>query len=132
MRGLREIGYSRDYRPDVDGLRAIAVLCVLFFHAEVPGFGGGFVGVDLFFVISGFLITRNIYLDHRDGRWSFTEFYLRRARRLLPALLVTLFFTFAAGVVFLAPEHLERLGHSLAYSTFFTSNFLGSSAESVG
>ena len=124
MRGLREIGYSRDYRPDVDGLRAIAVSCVLFFHAEVPGFGGGFVGVDLFFVISGFLITRNIYLDHRDGRWSFTEFYLRRARRLLPALLVTLFFTFAAGVVFLAPEHLERLGHSLAYSTFFTSNFL--------
>src|SRR3990172_9490075 len=113
MRGLREIGYSRDYRPDVDGLRAIAVSCVLFFHAEVPGFGGGFVGVDLFFVISGFLITRNIYLDHRDGRWSFTEFYLRRARRLLPALLVTLFFTFAAGVVFLAPEHLERLGHSL-------------------
>src|SRR3990172_12024929 len=78
MRGLREIGYWRDYRPDVDGLRAIAVLCVLFFHAEVPGFGGGFVGVDLFFVISGFLITRNIYLDHRDGRWSFTEFYLRR------------------------------------------------------
>jgi peptidoglycan/LPS O-acetylase OafA/YrhL len=78
------------YRPDIDGLRAIAVLAVVLFHAGVAGFGGGFVGVDVFFVISGFLITRLI-VD--DPHFSLLAFYQRRAGRILPALAVVVFAT---------------------------------------
>ena len=74
------------YRPDIDGLRAIAVLAVLFFHTEVPGFGGGFVGVDIFFVISGFLITSILVNDIKEDNYSIARFYERRIRRIFPAL----------------------------------------------
>ena len=74
------------YRKDIDGLRAVAVLAVVFFHAKLPGFAGGFVGVDVFFVISGFLITGLIAQDWKDGQFSFLTFYFRRVRRILPAL----------------------------------------------
>src|ERR1700751_692661 len=74
------------YRPDIDGLRAVAVLPVLFYHAGVPGFPGGFVGVDIFFVISGYLICGMINADICNGTFSLGSFYKRRALRILPAL----------------------------------------------
>ena len=76
-----------DARRDIDGLRAVAVLPVVLFHAKVPGFSGGFVGVDVFFVISGYLITGLIAEDWKAGRFSFVTFYFRRVKRILPALL---------------------------------------------
>ena len=82
-----------NYRPEIDGLRAIAVSSVIFYHAQINIFGtkifeGGFIGVDIFFVISGYLITSIIYKEIKsDGNFSFAYFYQRRIRRILPALL---------------------------------------------
>ena len=99
------------YQPHIDGLRAIAVLVVLLFHLGVSGFPGGFVGVDVFFVISGFLITRLIRSEiDETGTFAFGRFYLRRARRLAPALLLTLTLSLIAGVFLFSPESLKRLG----------------------
>jgi peptidoglycan/LPS O-acetylase OafA/YrhL len=81
---------SSTYRPEIDGLRAVAVLAVILFHADVPGFGGGYVGVDVFFVISGYLITSLIVAEHETGTFSLLRFYERRARRILPALFFVL------------------------------------------
>ena len=78
------------YRPEIDGLRAVAVLPILLFHLDVEGLAGGFVGVDVFFVISGYLITRIVRRDVADQRFSFTRFYGRRIRRLFPALLAAI------------------------------------------
>ena len=74
-----------NYRPDIDGMRAIAVMAVILFHLKLSGMEGGFVGVDIFFVISGFLITRILLRDVTAGTFSFSNFYLRRIRRLFPA-----------------------------------------------
>ena len=76
------------YRPEIDGLRALAVASVIFFHAGFESFSGGFVGVDIFFVISGYLITTIIINDINNQKFDLIEFYERRARRILPALLV--------------------------------------------
>jgi len=78
------------YRRDIDGLRAVAVLPVVLFHAGVPGLPGGFVGVDVFFVISGYLITSLIIEDIRGERFSLVDFYERRVRRIFPALIAML------------------------------------------
>ncbi|WP_375206028.1 acyltransferase family protein [Hyphococcus sp.] len=110
------------YYEAIDGLRAVAVLLVLFFHA---GFGfaeGGFVGVDVFFVISGFLITGMIARDIERKEWSFSRFYLRRIARLTPALLVTIIATLVAGYFILAPEDLARLGRTGSYAAVSGSN----------
>lgn len=112
------------YRPDIDGLRTIAVLSVLLFHVGIEGFAGGYVGVDIFFVISGYLITRNIVSETKNNRFSFGSFYIRRARRLLPAFFFTVAVTFILGAVLLSPQHFERLSSSAVYSIFSTSNFL--------
>ncbi len=79
-----------EYRREIDGLRALAVAAVILFHAGVAPFGGGFVGVDIFFVISGYLITALILAERAAGRFSLAGFYARRARRILPALIVVL------------------------------------------
>ncbi|OZA97434.1 MAG: hypothetical protein B7X67_22955 [Rhizobiales bacterium 39-66-18] len=85
------------YRLDIDGVRAIAVLSVLLFHLGVPGVPGGFVGVDVFFVISGYLITANILADVRGGTFSLLRFYDRRIRRIVPALTLVVLATLAVG-----------------------------------
>ena len=112
------------YMAGVDGLRAIAVLSVVLFHLGVSGLSGGFVGVDVFFVISGFLITRLIVSEvNKTGTFSFSNFYSRRVRRLFPALFVTLFFTTIAAFVLFSPQHFQRFGGELVYSIFSVSNF---------
>ena len=95
-----------EYRPDIDGLRAVAVLLVVGFHA-FPGlhaFSGGFVGVDVFFVISGYLITNIISREMAEGRFTFARFYERRARRIFPALFAVLGATLVAGWFVLLPS----------------------------
>ena len=113
----------QDYRPDIDGLRAVAVVPVVLYHAGVPALTGGFVGVDVFFVISGYLITGIVAAGIAAGSFSIVEFYERRARRILPALFVVLAASVAAGWWLLLPEPLERFAKSLLAATLFGSNF---------
>ncbi|WP_353228023.1 acyltransferase family protein [Pseudomonas qingdaonensis] len=110
------------YRPDIDGLRAIAVILVLLFHFDL-GVPGGFVGVDVFFVISGYLITEVIRNGMRAGRFTFHDFYVRRLLRLHPALLVTLAATLGAGFLLMDPASFSDLAASAQYATFSASNF---------
>jgi len=110
------------YRGDIDGLRAIAVLAVVLFHAGVPGFSGGFVGVDVFFVISGFLISSILIQDVERGRFSLLTFYNRRIRRIFPALFLVLLVTTVAAVLLLSPNALASYGKSLAGTGLFASN----------
>lgn len=112
------------YRPEIDGLRAIAVLSVLLYHVGAPGFSGGYVGVDVFFVISGYLITRLIKEEiDLTGQFSFSSFYARRIRRLFPALAVTVLAVMAAGALLFSPQHFQRLGSSTISAVFSFSNF---------
>ena len=112
------------YQSHVDGLRAWAVVSVLLFHLSVDGFSGGFVGVDVFFVISGFLITRLIRVEiEKNGTFSFKNFYLRRVRRLLPAYLLTLTLTSITAAFVFSPAHLDRFGVALSASVISVSNF---------
>jgi peptidoglycan/LPS O-acetylase OafA/YrhL len=110
-----------NYRADIDGLRAIAVLSVVFFHAGL-GVGGGFVGVDVFFVISGFLITSLILRDLDRGSFSIVEFWERRARRIFPALAVVVIVTLIAGWFLMLPFGLQVIGQSAVALTVFASN----------
>jgi len=112
------------YRPDIDGLRAVAVLSVLFFHMGSALFSGGYVGVDIFFVISGYLITTIIVREIGAGDFSIAGFYERRFRRILPALFVVTVITLAIGMILLDPESLENLGKSAAATALFSSNIL--------
>jgi len=80
------------YRPEIDGLRAIAILPVIFFHAHIPFFSNGFMGVDIFFVISGYLISSIIFKQLEVGNFSFLNFYQRRIYRILPAFLIMILF----------------------------------------
>lgn len=115
---------SANYQPHVDGLRAVAVLAVLLFHLGVGGFGGGFVGVDVFLVISGFLITRLIVSEvEQTGTFRFGAFYLRRIRRLAPALLATSAATLVAGALLFSPEMLARTGKETVAAILSVSNF---------
>ena len=111
-----------EYRADIDGLRALAILPVLFFHAGFAFARGGFVGVDVFFVVSGFLITRLIQPRIEDGSFTLLDFYERRARRLLPALTVVLIVTVIAGAWLLVPAAYRYFGGSLFATSLFGSN----------
>jgi peptidoglycan/LPS O-acetylase OafA/YrhL len=112
------------YRREVDGLRAVAVLPVILFHAGASFLSGGFVGVDVFFVISGYLITAILREDIGQGRFSYLDFYERRARRLLPALFVVLLCTCLAAAFLLLPQDTESLAQSVMAVTLFGSNIL--------
>ena len=112
------------YREDVDCLRAVAVLLVIGFHWRIAGLSGGFVGVDVFFVISGYLITKLIAGKLFAGSFSFAGFYLRRARRILPALYTTIFVSAIAGWLVLLPPAMLDFGHSAVSVFLFASNIL--------
>lgn len=112
------------YRPDIDGLRAIAVLSVVGFHAFPSWVKGGFIGVDVFFVISGFLISGIIYENLDKGEFTFREFYARRIRRIFPALIVVMAACFAFGWFSLLTDEYMQLGKHIAGGASFISNFL--------
>ncbi|PJG47665.1 acyltransferase [Sphingobium sp. LB126] len=125
------------YRRDIDGLRALAVLPVLFFHLDLWPFSGGFVGVDIFFVISGYLIASIIARELEEGRFSLTGFYARRIRRIFPALFAMIAVTIAVGSLILLPLDYRALGMSAVATVLFSSNlyfarhsgYFGSAAE---
>jgi peptidoglycan/LPS O-acetylase OafA/YrhL len=114
---------SRTYRAEIDGLRALAVVPVILFHAGFEAFRGGFVGVDVFFVISGYLITSIIYNEIRDGSFSIVRFYERRARRILPALIVVTVVSIPFAWVWMMPDEFQAFGESVAAVSLFSSNF---------
>jgi peptidoglycan/LPS O-acetylase OafA/YrhL len=114
----------RHYRADIDGLRAIAVVPVVLFHAHAPFMAGGFVGVDVFFVISGFLITRLLAADIAADRFSLVQFYERRVRRIWPAFLAVVAATSIVATFLLMPGALVEFAHSVLSSTVFASNIL--------
>jgi len=117
-------GATHPYRPDIDGLRGVAVLLVVLFHAVRDVFVGGFVGVDVFFVISGYLITSIIYRESRDGRFTLQDFYARRCRRILPALVVVLAATWTLGKLTLTANDFSVMGRHLIGGATFSSNFV--------
>jgi peptidoglycan/LPS O-acetylase OafA/YrhL len=110
------------YRAYIDGLRAVAVVPVVLFHVGAPIFSGGFVGVDVFFVISGYLITSLILPEVKEGRFSIASFYERRARRIFPALFAVLAFCCIVGFAVLTPADYKTLGQSVIATTTFVSN----------
>jgi peptidoglycan/LPS O-acetylase OafA/YrhL len=111
------------FRADIDYLRAFAVVSVIGFHYDIPGFRGGFVGVDVFFVISGHLISRLIWTDIQANSFSFLDFYERRARRLLPALYVMILFTGIAAWFLAPPDDYTAFFGSAVSTLLFSSNF---------
>lgn len=113
-----------EYRSDIDGLRAIAVLAVVFYHLFPEWVSGGYVGVDVFFVISGFLITGIIYKSLQQGRFTFKDFYARRIRRIFPALVLVLGFCLWYGWYSLLPEEYVSLNRLIAASGAFIANFV--------
>jgi len=118
-----------NYRPEIDGLRAIAVLGVVIFHAKLSLFGhailpAGFLGVDIFFVISGYLISRILLGNLKEGTFSLKDFYVRRARRILPALLLVMLVTIPFAWVFLIPHQYESYAQSILATLAFGSNIL--------
>jgi peptidoglycan/LPS O-acetylase OafA/YrhL len=112
------------YRPDIDGLRAAAVISVILYHLGVPGFGGGFVGVDVFFVISGYLITLLLSDNGASDRLSIFAFYERRIRRIFPALFTVILCTIPAAFFLFPPSVFRMFSESVVATTLFGSNFL--------
>jgi len=116
-------GRTAVYRADIDGLRGISVLAVIAFHAFPDLVPGGFIGVDVFFVISGYLISRIIFDEMRSEAFSLRSFYARRIRRIFPALVLVLTVTAFVGCWTLLPQDMLRLGKQLASSAAFVANF---------
>jgi len=127
---------TTEYRHDVDGLRAIAVFAVLLFHLDFEFISGGFVGVDIFYVISGYVIFKSIVKEVECGTFSLLDFYKRRIRRILPALLITVLLSYAVGYFILTPREFVNLSHSaiaslLSYSNFYFFDTLGYFSDSA-
>jgi len=110
------------YRADVDGLRAVAVLPVLLYHSGFSVFSGGYVGVDIFFVISGFVITSKLIEDMERGKYSIAGFYVRRIRRIIPALIATILFSYIAALLLFLPDAMEDFAKSVVATATFVSN----------
>lgn len=113
---------SDTYRPEIDGLRTIAVIGVVLFHLDFAFCRGGFAGVDVFFVISGYLISRRIVDDIQNNSFSFAGFYARRARRILPALIFTVCVSFLAGLLWLSPQAMKQLAKESTHALLSISN----------
>lgn len=134
-------GKNLAYRPDIDGLRALAVLAVVVYHLNKKWLPGGFVGVDIFFVISGFLITGILQKEMKSGTFSFYNFYMRRVRRILPAAFTTILVTLLAGILILLPNDLVDLSRSslaaaasvvnIYFWLFLDTSYFASSSETV-
>jgi peptidoglycan/LPS O-acetylase OafA/YrhL len=112
------------YRAEIDGLRAIAVLMVMFFHFDIGLMSGGFVGVDIFFVISGYLITNIVFTDLKSSKFSLAVFYERRARRIFPVLFAVLIASWGAASVLLIDSDMIDFSWSVIYTVFFSTNIL--------
>ena len=112
------------YRADIDGLRGVAVLSIVFFHLNIIGFSGGFIGVDIFFVISGYLISSIIFKDINNNNFSITHFFERRIRRIFPALFTVILLTLIVCLFLFDSKTLEFFGKSVTASTLFVSNIL--------
>ena len=112
------------YRAEIDGLRAIAVVPVILFHVGFEIFSGGYVGVDIFFVISGYLITMILIEDIENKRFDLVYFYERRARRILPALFFVMLICIPFAWLWMLPDPLENFGQSLVSTSLFSNNFL--------
>lgn len=123
MNFLPIVNHSLAYNRSIDGLRGIAILLVLLFHIYPKQFSFGYVGVDIFFVLSGFLITQIIYTKLMSDRFSFKEFYRNRVRRIFPAMIVVLVFSFIVGYLFLFPKELELFSKHITSSALFYENF---------
>lgn len=115
---------SIKYRKDIDGLRALAIIPVLLYHVGYSFFSGGYVGVDIFFVISGFLITKILVSDINNGTYSLITFYERRIRRIVPALACVMVFVLAASPFFLAPDEYSFLTREVIGTLLFSSNIV--------
>ena len=112
------------YRPEIDGLRALAVVPVILFHAGFDIFSGGFIGVDIFFVISGYLITTILLEDIEEGRFSLVNFYERRARRIIPALFFVVIVCIPFAWMWMLPSQMKDFSQSLVAVSLFASNIL--------
>jgi peptidoglycan/LPS O-acetylase OafA/YrhL len=112
----------QNYRPEIDGLRAVAILPVLLYHTQIPGFSGGYVGVDIFFVISGYLISRQIINDISARKFSFAGFWTRRALRIIPTISVVVAAVLAAGWFLAFPSNYLDIGRSAISQSLFISN----------
>src|SRR5262249_33772650 len=110
----------QNYRTEIDGLRALAVLAVILFHARIWPVSGGFVGVDVFFVISGYLITQLILKN--GGQFSLADFYEKRVRRIMPALLAMMAVTLLLAWLVMLPQDMDSVSRSVFSMTLFSSN----------
>lgn len=121
-------GSTEKYRSDIDGLRALACLAVVIYHAFPESLRGGFTGVDIFFVISGFLISsilyRNLYNPNNPGRVNIVDFYVRRVKRILPALICVLLFVLTVGYFLLLPNEYQKIGKHVLGGSTYISNFI--------
>lgn len=113
-----------EYRREIDGLRALAVLPVILFHAGFQSFSGGFIGVDIFFVISGYLITSIIITEKKEETFNLINFYERRVRRIFPALYVVMIVSLPFAWLLMSPHQLKEFSESLVAVSLFTSNIL--------
>ena len=114
---------SSGFRTDIEGMRGIAVLLVVMFHCGVPGFQGGFIGVDVFFALSGYLITGLILTEiAQTGKLSFLNFYARRARRLLPAAGLVVLSTLVLGILVYSPLEMAVFAKWASYTSLYVSN----------
>mgnify|MGYP003524052233 CR=1 FL=1 len=111
------------FRYDINALRALAVVLVTLYHFKVPGFSGGFIGVDVFFVISGFLMTSIICKHESPHLFQLLKFYIARASRIIPALLVLILVLTVSGYYLLIPEYYQKFAHNALASLGFFSNY---------
>ena len=112
------------YRKEIDGLRAFAIIPVIFFHAGLQSFSGGFVGVDVFFVVSGYLIATLVITELSKHTFSLSHFYVRRVRRILPALFIMMLTCLPFAWIFLLPNDMKEFSQSMVSVIMFLSNLL--------